>query len=173
MYTIFSEALRKTCMSFSLALKKIASGSYKYLGTYYDKAENNLMVQYRHNNQYTSENYKTFIHSCYFNMLSGKQATDLFKDIHTYKQSKKRFELFQDSLVPELFNLKNTATGKAEEKLLKDIINDDYILENLPGSQIKVLILAYAHLMHNKEDQKIVIEKDGKIIHLNRENKQQ
>ena len=131
-------------------MQKIASGGFEYQKTYFNSNENKLMVEYKHNNRIDKEEYSKFIHSCYFNMLTTKEAQSLLSDIVQHEKTKKTFELVQDRLLPELFNVKNIITNKSEDMLLKDIINDDSIIESLPAPHIRVLIRTYA-ILHKEE----------------------
>jgi hypothetical protein len=140
MHTFIADVLRKFFFKLASFFMLFASGGFRFIAL--EQQDDRLVVKYLYNGIDCAESFDAFIQSHYFALLNSKQLRDVLDGYLRFKLQQKPVSIFQDIDVPELFTVIDRARSVREERLAKDIINDNYLIENMTAKDIKLVLQA-------------------------------
>lgn len=162
MYILYSELIKKILLKLSFIFRKLVAGNFKFLKIYYDNKINCLMVSYRYQDKEHIEKINTFTETDFFTLLS-KNDLNMIINAHIEISSKsKLIALERDLSCPDVITVVNTSSSQKKDLLIKDIYLNDFYLENMSASDIRILCQSF--ISNNIEDEALTTSFTGENI---------
>jgi len=140
MYSFFSETIRDVLFLISRVSLRLAQNGFTYHGTSEKKHATCFMAKYTLDGKIYSEPCDEFIHSTYARTLPRKQLDDVIDKITEARLKNKTYKININDDFPDLFIVKNTVIHFSNERLLRDVVSDSNLLENLDADSIRLII---------------------------------